>query len=128
MAAEITGSGSGDGSSSASYATTITWIAYTTGSHGTGLTFSDTDGGDAAANGYDTVQFTHGLGSTDVIVDVIELTRPSGSYYNQQNAGLDIGHNQHVIAVRDGANTCKLIFYNYNPVNSTYKVLVQKVG
>jgi len=128
MAAEITGSG--DSSSSSSYATTITWIAHTTGSHGTGLTFSDTENSDSATHGYDTIQFTHGLGSTDVIVDVIELTRPSGSgsYYNQQNAGLDIGHTQHVIAVRDGANTCKLIFYNYNPVGSTYKVLVQKVG
>ena len=40
MAAEITGSGD---SGSASYATTITWIAYTTGSHGTGLTFPSHD-------------------------------------------------------------------------------------
>ena len=125
MAAEITGSG--DSSSSSSYATTITWIAHTTGSHGTGLTFSDSNG-DSASNNYDTVQFTHSLDSTNVIVDVIELTRPSGSYYNQQNAGMDIGHEQHVIAVRDGANTCKLIFYNANPANATYKILVQKVG
>lgn len=120
MAAEITGSGD---SGSASYATTVTWI--NSGSGPSGQTFSLTDN----ASGYDTVQITHNLNSTSVIVDIVELSVPSGqSYYNQQNAGLDIGHTNHVIVVRDGANTVKLIFYNSNPTDSTYKILVQKVG
>ena len=123
----------GDGTSSwqkITFKTTITWPTWATEQsypHVVGaLAFTDS-GGEDDSELYDIVQVTHNLGTTDIIVDVIELSIPSGSYYSQQNAGLDIGHSGHVIAVRDGVNAVKLIFYNFNVAGSTYRVLVQKI-
>ena len=110
------------------FKTTITWPTWATEQsypHVVGaLAFTDS-GGEDENQGYDIVQVTHNLGTTDVIVDVIELTS-TVDYYNQQNAGLDIGHSGHVIAVRDGVNTVKLIFNSFNVAGSTYRVLVHK--
>ena len=123
----------GDGTSSwqkITFKTTITWPTWATEQSYPhvvgGLAFTDS-GGEDDSELYDIVQVTHNLGTTDVIVDVIELSIPSGSYYSQQNAGLDMGHDGHVLAIRDGVNTVKLIFYNFNVAGSTYRVLVQKI-
>tara|TARA_Y100001963_G_scaffold42905_1_gene60141 strand:+ start:16922 stop:17320 length:399 start_codon:yes stop_codon:yes gene_type:complete len=132
MGARITGSGTGSGSSS--YKVSITWIAWTIGlgspytDSGTGLTWVK----HASGNYYDSVKFTHGLGTRDVIVDVIEMTSQSNPSsfpnYNKQYAGMDIGHDAHVVAERDTTNTVTLQFDGDNPTGTVYRVLVTKIG
>ena len=126
------------------YKTTITWPAWVS-SHsyphvvgsGTGaLAFTDS-GGEDYSEGYDIVKITHNLGTRDVLVDVIEFnnplpTPPGGGdpvgYYNEEYAGMDIGHSGHVIAVRDTTNTVSLKFDQLNDIGAQYRVLIQKVG
>jgi len=120
MAAEITGSG--DSSTSSGYVLDLTW----SNSSGGGVTYShDSTSGGA----HDTVEITHGLGTRNVIVDVIDLQSSSSDNLNDRAYdGVDIGHTQHVVVNRNGDNTVKLFFNGARTTGWQYKILVQKVG
>ena len=122
MAAEITGSG-GSGASSG-YVLDLTWS--NDSSAVSGVTYShDSTSGSA----YDTVEITHGLGTRNVIVDIIDLQSSGSDNLNDRAYdGVDIGHTQHVVVNRNGDNTAKLFFNGARTTGWQYKILVQKVG
>jgi hypothetical protein len=122
------------------YKTTITWPAWVTGHNyphvvgsGTGALAYTDSGGEDYNEHYDIVKITHNLGTRGVLVDVIEYNNPlpganPAGYYNEEYAGMDIGHSDHVIVVRDTTNTVTLKFGNLNDIGAQYRVLIQKVG
>jgi hypothetical protein len=100
---------------------------------GTGALAYTDSGGEDYNEHYDIVKITHNLGTRGVLVDVIEYNNPlpganPAGYYNEEYAGMDIGHSDHVIVVRDTTNTVTLKFGNLNDIGAQYRVLIQKVG
>ena len=68
------------------------------------------------------------LGFGGLEIEFYENTGGGDSYYNEQYAGLDLGHAGHVLVVRNGVHTAKLILPSDNNVGAQYRVLIQKVG
>ena len=136
--------------SPANYKITLDW-----GSSQTGVTYYATDG---ASNNFGTnvnvAEVTHGLGTRDVIVSVVDLnagdaggTNPGTSPTHAQwlaNAegtagagdnlnynpydGTDIGHSGHIVVNRYSDNVVRLVFGIYPTTGFEYRVLVIKVG
>ena len=119
MGADIEGSGSGSGGVGSSFKITLDWDETTPPS---GVSYTTT------TNAKDTVSIYHGLGTRDVIVDVLDLQATADNLNNNPYDGLDIGHSGHVIVTRDTDNTVKLLFGSANDTGFEYRVLVQKIG
>ena len=96
----------------------------------TGVTYSQTY---TSGTDYDTVEITHGLGTRDVLVDVLDLP-PAGAtnYGSGPYVGLDMGFTEHVDVTRNSNTTVKLVFGgtddNFPVADLEYRVLVIKVG
>ena len=109
----------GSGGVGSSYKITLDWNETTPPS---GVSYTTT------TNDKDTVSIYHGLGTRDVIVDVLDLQVTADNLNNNPYDGLDIGHSGHVIATRDTDNTVKLLFDHAVGTGNEYRVLVQKIG